>query len=174
MKKNELTTTITETINQTEKVYIDEFNEIVDELLKHDDVLSLDNFKQHLNTSRLQHSINVAYYSYLVCKKFNWDYKSATRAGLLHDLFLYDWREERQPEGAHAFAHPKVALRNAKNITELNKIEEDAIVNHMWPLTISIPKFKESMVVSFADKYSACIEVACFFKSKFNRKVKYS
>ncbi len=107
----------------------------------------------------MQHSINVAYYSYLVCKVFNFDYKSAARAGLLHDLFLYDWRVEKQPEGHHAYAHPRVALRTAQKIADLNKIEQDAIVKHMWPVTLRLPRYKESLVVSFVDKYCCCLEV---------------
>lgn len=135
------------------------FYECVKDLFEDSNVQKLDEFYQHLNTSRLQHSINVAYYSFLACKKLGLDYRSAARAGILHDLFLYDWRKEKQPEGAHAFAHPKVALRNARNVTSLNKIEEDAILKHMWPVTIVPPKYLESYIVSFADKYCASAEV---------------
>jgi len=28
-----------------------------------------------------------------ICKKYNLDYASAARAGMVHDLFLYDWRK---------------------------------------------------------------------------------
>lgn len=140
--------------------YMEEFNHILKDLLEHQDVQRLQEFKQHMNTSRLEHSMNVAYFSYRTCKRFGLDYHSATRAGLLHDLFLYDWRQEKQPEGSHAYAHPIIALRNARNVAPLNAIEEDAIVNHMWPVTPSMPSYAESMVVSCADKYSTCVEVA--------------
>lgn len=50
------------------------------------------NFGQHYDTSCYEHCMNVAKYTYLICKKHNLDYISATRAAMLHDLFLYDWR----------------------------------------------------------------------------------
>jgi uncharacterized protein len=130
----------------------------VADLINNEMVKKLDNFTQHHGTSRLQHSVNVAYYSFLICRNLNLDYKSAARAGILHDLFLYDWRDEKQPEGNHAVAHPIVALRNAKGITSLNNVEEDAIIKHMWPITLAFPRHMESYIITFVDKYCACAE----------------
>lgn len=146
-------------LDSVESLYAIEFRSCVEDLLKMEDVKNLDNYVQHFNTSRLQHSINVAYYSYLVCRKLGFDYRSAARAGILHDLYLYDWKIEKQPEGRHASAHPQIALRNARRIVELNEIEIDAIIKHMWPLTIMPPRYKESMVLTFVDKYCAVAEV---------------
>ena len=131
----------------------------VADLLEHDMVARLDNFSQHVGTSRLQHSINVAYYSFLICRRLGLDYRSAARAGIMHDLFLYDWREVHSSK-KHVRSHPKAALENARKVTALNKVEEDAIRRHMWPLTIRPPKYLEGHVVSFADKICACAEVA--------------
>ena len=92
-----------------------EFRYCVDDIIYNEKVQKLDNFEQHCHTSRLQHSINVAYYSFLICKFFGWDYRSAARAGLLHDLFLYDWRQATLPkEKTSPTWHPKVALDNAR------------------------------------------------------------
>lgn len=135
------------------------YNDCVSDLFLLEDVQSLKDYCQHMKTSRLQHSLNVSYYSFLVCRYLHFDYRSAARAGLLHDLFLYDWREERQPEGRHISAHPKVALRTAQKNVELNKVEADAIVKHMWPLTIKPPRYKESIIVSMMDKYCTCCEL---------------
>ncbi len=136
-----------------------EFNHIVDHLLAHDAVQGLDEFAQHLNTSRLTHSLNVAYASYRLSKRLGLDYTSATRAGLLHDFYLYDWRKVKRPEGHHAAAHPQVALENAKSVTTLNSVEADAILKHMWPVTFALPRYPESAVVCCADKYCTCVEV---------------
>ncbi len=136
-----------------------EFKNCVKDLIANKKLLELDNFTQHIKTSRLQHSINVAYYSFVICKFLGRDYKSAARAGLLHDFYLYNWRTNKQPEGYHAKAHPIVALRNAKAITKLNKIEENCILRHMWPLTFIPPRYIESIIVSIADKYCASFEV---------------
>ncbi len=157
-------------LNMCTEEALEEFYECVGDLVQNEDVLKLDTFKQHLETSRLQHSYNVAFLSFCISKRLGLDFKSAARAGILHDLFLYDWRLEKQEEGAHAFAHPKVALRNASRIAELNNIEKDAIAKHMWPLCGKLPKYKETLVVSMADKYCACAEVVSHVASKVRNK----
>ncbi|WP_250278655.1 HD domain-containing protein [[Clostridium] colinum] len=136
-----------------------EFMECVKDIIHLDEIKQLDNFVQHCNTSRLQHSLNVAYYSFLWAKKRGLDYKSVARAGILHDLYLYDWRQV-ETEQHHAFHHPKEALKNAEMLVELNEIEKDAIKNHMWPLSEAFPKYKESYILSWVDKYCAVVEVS--------------
>jgi len=135
------------------------FNECIEDLINNEMVKELDIYSQHIGTSRLQHSINVAYYSFIACRRLNLDYRSAARAGILHDLYLYDWRDPESPRGYHAALHPIEALKNAEKITQLNKIEKDAIVKHMWPMTIIPPRYAESHIVSLVDKYCACAEV---------------
>lgn len=139
---------------------VKEYLMCVQDIIELDEVKSLDNYTQHCNTSRLQHSLNVSYYSFLLARKKGLDYKSVARAGLLHDLYLYDWREVKTEEH-HAFHHPKEALKNAQSIASLNEIEKDAIVNHMWPLSKQAPKYKESYMLSFVDKYCTIVEVIC-------------
>ena len=51
-----------------------------------------------------------------------------------------------------------MACDNAKKEFGLNKIEEDAIKKHMWPCIVNFPKYKESYIVSFADKFCAMAE----------------
>ena len=114
------------------------------DLMDEKKVQKLDEHVQHCNTSRLQHSINVSYYSFLICRFMGWDYRSAARAGLLHDMFYYDWRVTKGNRTNHAAWHPRVAYDNARKITTLNKIEKDAILKHMWPCTLIPPKYKES------------------------------
>lgn len=134
------------------------------------DVQQLDQFVQHMNTSRLAHSVNVAWYSYLVCRFFRLDAPSAARAGILHDLYLYDWRTQKQPEGYHAKAHPIVALRTARKNVVLNPIEADCIVKHMWPLTLTPPVYGESFLLSCMDKWATTLEVGHqFFWQKIGR-----
>ena len=123
------------------------------------DVQQLDQFVQHLNTSRLAHSVNVAWYSYLVCRWFKLDARAAARAGILHDLYLYDWRTHKQPEGYHAKAHPIVALRTARQNVVLTPVEADCILKHMWPLTLTPPAYWESFLLSCMDKWVTILEV---------------
>ena len=65
---------------------------LVSDLLEHDEVQRLKQFRHHVHTTRFQHSLNVSYYSYWLCRRFHWDAVSAARAGLLHDLYFYESR----------------------------------------------------------------------------------
>ncbi|WP_368488766.1 HD family phosphohydrolase [Clostridium sp. BJN0013] len=140
----------------------DEYKKCISDLIQHEDVISMGNFIQHSDINCLQHSIYVSYISYLVCKDLSLDYNSAARGGLLHDFFLYDWHVKRYDKGLHGFTHPYTALENASRIFQLNDMEKDIIVKHMWPLTLKLPKYKESFIVMLVDKYCASTEVVKF------------
>ncbi len=147
-----------------------EFNDMISDLINTDAVQELCYYSQHCETSRLQHSLNVSYYSYLIAKFFNLDARSAARGGLLHDLFYYNWKESGLKAFEHSKEHPLTALENAKELTVLNKVEEDIIVKHMWPMTPSSPKYLESFIVTLVDKYCATIEVVTKAFSKLSGK----
>lgn len=142
------------------KYKFNEFTTIIEDILNNAEYQKLDYYSQHLNVSRLQHSLNVAYYTYLWSKKLKLDYISATRGAMLHDFFLYDWKEKKQTPKTHAFQHPLAALKNARQHFEINNIMEDCILNHMWPMSYSFPKTPEGQIVQIADKYSATLEVS--------------
>ena len=135
-----------------------EFLEIIDDIINNENFQDLKNYKHHYLYTRLEHSISVSYYSYLVCKSLNLDYISVARAGLLHDLFFYDWRETKFELGSHAFIHPRVALRNAEKITNLSPMEKDIILKHMWGATSELPHYRESLLVDLVDDYLAIAE----------------
>ena len=75
----------------------------------------------------------------------------------LHDFFYYDWRVTKFNK-SHAWVHPRIAVRNARKLVNLNKKEEDIILKHMWGATIAPPKYKESYIVTMVDKYWAVKE----------------
>ena len=81
-----------------------DYFETISDLIDTKEVQDLKKCSQHLATSRFQHSLNVSYYSFLICRKFGLDAYSAARAGLLHDLYYYDWKtnDKRPLEGNHA------------------------------------------------------------------------
>ena len=133
--------------------------EIIGDLIESDSIKKLDEYNQHLGISRLQHSVNVAYYSYCAAKALRLDYRSSARGALLHDLFFYNWKETSMTCGVHATNHPQIALKNAEQITDINKVESDIISKHMWPITLAPPKYAESYLVSFADKFCTVMEV---------------
>lgn len=140
--------------NKTSKEFLD----CILNILNSPKFQELSNFSQHLNTNRFQHCLNVSYYSFIWAKKLGINCKSAARAGLLHDFFLYDHHQIKSPQN-HIFYHPKVAIKNSLSITKLSKQEFDAIINHMWPLCESMPKYKISYIVTFADKYCSVLEI---------------
>lgn len=143
-----------------QKIYSnDEFIQMIDDLLNNDTVKQMKNFRQHYETSCFDHCLIASYYCYLYGKKFNLDYVSCARAAMLHDLFLYDWRKKQDDrKGLHAFTHPKTAYENASKLFDLNEKEKDIILKHMWPVTIALPKYKESYLLTLVDKYCALNE----------------
>ncbi|MEA3424543.1 MAG: HD family phosphohydrolase [Bacillota bacterium] len=142
-----------------------EYKYYVEDLMQSDVVNSMQQFIHHKDITCLEHSIDVSYKSFLLCKRLGLDHKSAARGALLHDLFLYDWhtpKAEISRKGLHGFTHPYTALRNATKHFSLNALEKDIIVKHMWPLTIKLPKYKESFIVMLVDKYCAFSETINF------------
>ena len=77
------------------------------------------------------------------------------RGALLHDYFLYDWHNKEQSPGLHGFKHPYIALKNAEEDYDLNDIEKNIILRHMFPLVPIPPRCKEAWIVCVADKYCA-------------------
>ncbi len=143
-----------------DKIFADkEYMNIIKDLIINETVLKMKEYRQHFNISCFDHCLFVSYNSYLICKKHNLDYKSVARAGLLHDLFLYDWRKRQNGrKGHHAFTHGNTALENAMKITNLNEREKDIIKKHMWPVTLDIPRYKETFVITCVDKIIAILE----------------
>lgn len=135
-----------------------DFQEIIEDLIKNETVQEMKNFRQHFNTDCFEHCYVASYYCYRICKKLKLDYKSAARGAMLHDLFLYDWRIKDNHVGLHAFTHAKTAYDNASKIFELNKIEKDVIIKHMWPVTLAFPRYLESYILTLVDKYCAVME----------------
>lgn len=132
-----------------------EFENIIKDIINTDIFESLLLFKHHYGSNRYEHCLSVSYYSYKICKFLKLDYISATRAGLLHDLFLYDCENPETRPKHHLKNHPKIALNNAEKMFILNDIEKDIILKHMWPITFTPPRYIESFIVSCVDKYCA-------------------
>lgn len=156
--------------------YKEEFEDIIKELIENETVNEMKKYRQHCDTSCFEHCYNAAYYCYRICKKLKLDYKSATRAAMLHDLFLYDWREPSSHNRWHALNHPKTACDNAVKLFDLNEKEKDIILKHMWPTTIVPPKYIEGYILTLVDKYCALSETFsyCRIKMRKTRVFKYA
>ena len=146
-------------------MFNNDYDILVEDILNNDDFQCL-NCIEHHGTSRMKHSKRVSYYSYLICKKLHLDYVSAARAGLLHDFFLSENDRTKRERFLSVFTHPKKALNNTTKHFDVNFIEQNIIVSHMFPLNIMLPKYMESWIVSFVDKVVGTYE----FLEKFSLK----
>lgn len=126
------------------------------------DILSNKKFQRiktqrHHGITRMDHTLRVAKYVYEISKKLNLDYESATRAALLHDFFIDE--EYGDIKGASKLVvHPDIALVNSKGEFEINAIVENAIQSHMFPMNKTLPRYKESWVLTAVDKGVALFE----------------
>ena len=73
-------------------------------ILSNREFLSLGNYFHHRKTSRLAHSINVSYLSWVLARKLKCD------------------------------ENPKAAMKNSSRVFGINEREQDAIRTHMFPL----------------------------------------
>lgn len=156
------------------------FHYLIADLLDSDVVQEMKNYTHHGNTTCFQHCLNVSYYNYKLCKLFSLNERAGARAGLLHDLFLYDWHTYQPPKGErlHGFTHAKKALENVKKNFYVSDLESDIIEKHMFPLNLfSLPRYRETLVIVFTDKLCGIMEVVAyrkmvissFFKRRFGK-----
>ena len=138
--------------------------------LINEQTLSLEKFVHHHHTTRLRHCLNVSYRNYKVCRLLGFDAKAAARAGLLHDFFFYERKNyDRSITGkGHMSGHPEIAFNNASEVFNITQKETDIILSHMWPLSVHMPHFRESVVIIIVDKYCALLE-GLRIKSKASR-----
>lgn len=142
----------------------DRYSLCIEDVINNPSVQMMRSYPHHFRVSCFEHSVHVSYVSFILCKLLGMDYYSAARGGLLHDLFLYDWHSEERAEALHGFSHPKIAYSNADSMFQLNNIEKDIILKHMFPLTWPPPRYREAWVVCWADKFCTISE---FFSSRF-------
>lgn len=151
-----------------QEYYIEDLDymECVRDIMESPVFQSMDNFMQHGDTTCKVHCIKVSYMSYSICRRLGWEYTEAARAGLLHDLFLYDWHTHARETGKHfhGFTHPRTALNNAVRHFDLTEKEKNMILRHMWPLTPIPPKSREGLVIIYSDKFCGMIETVTRIK----------
>lgn len=150
-----------------------EYKKIVKDIFRNVEFKKLYNIEHH-GISRMEHSIKISYYSYRIAKKIGMDYVSVARGGLLHDFFLDGDERNSKRKFLDTFVHPRKALHTATNVFDINEVEKDIIVSHMFPIYIKIPKYKESILVNLVDKFIGCKELLRGFRCKFQYKFNYT
>ena len=69
--------------------------------------------------------------------------------------------------GNQCLDHPVAALRNARTLCpDLSEREANAILTHMWPLAVHLPRCREAVVVNLADKLCATLEVIHLYRTR--------
>jgi uncharacterized protein len=146
-----------------------EYKKIVDDILTNEEFKKLDKIEHH-GTSRMEHSISVSYKAYTIAKKINLNEVEVARAGLLHDFFLSEENRTRKEKIASTFTHPPKAVEHTKKYFTINEKEENIIKSHMFPFYKTIPKYKESWLVSMVDKAVGFKE----FSTKYKYRLSYA
>lgn len=155
---------------------------IVEDILLNDEFQKRKLFMHHHDTSVWTHSILVSFKSFVAAKHYKANPRICAIAGLLHDFYPDAWIYTKELESIdngkyvedlkihkplfkkHGFVHGKKASINyIKYFPELeNKKITDTIANHMFPLTIKPPRYKEGYIITTVDKLSSCSELPSF------------
>ena len=94
---------------------------------------------------------------------------------ILHDYYLYDWRQDRSKLKKHGHRHPYIASENASRDFDVSPTIKKVIETHMWPINIGdFPDTKEARIVANADTRVAFVEALSSVKYKDKRKDKYT
>lgn len=133
----------------------EEFFEIIKPIINNKEFKKIKGIIHH-GITRYDHCMRVAYFSYKTSKFLNLDYKEVTEAALLHDFFIDEVNTKNKFE--QLTKHPEYALENAKKYFKLTAKQEDIIKTHMFPVTLTPPKYIESWLVDIIDDAAAIYE----------------
>ena len=146
----------------------EEYLLIINNIMHNEEFKKMNNIKHH-NTTRMDHSLKVSYYSYKIAKALKLDYKDVARGGLLHDFYteeISNCDSIKDKVLLFSVKHPNEAVINASNQFELSEKEINIIKSHMFPIDYKVPKYAESWVVSLVDKVLSLGEVSKKFSYK--------
>ena len=149
-----------------------EYKEIVREILENNAFKKTINITHH-GISRYEHLNKIAYHAYKIAKKFNWDYVSVARGALLHDFYLDGNERDALRKFTDTFTHPKKALETSAKYFNINDMEKNIIISHMFPTYLSLPKYKESILVNIVDKIIGFHEMTREYRYKFKYYLNY-
>ncbi|MDY5577641.1 MAG: HD family phosphohydrolase [Lachnospiraceae bacterium] len=139
-----------------------DFYVVMSELIHDPKILQMKNYAQHNSSNTFKHSVHVALTAYRLSKIFHLkiDESSLAKGAMLHDFYLYDARGGQIGAWKHGTGHADTALNNSLKHYQLTRLEKEIIYCHMWPLNITrVPRSKESLLISMADKYCAAREM---------------
>lgn len=132
-----------------------EFKKIIEPILSISEFNKLSSVEHH-GINRFDHSLRVAYFTYMVTKSLHLNYKEATEAALLHDFFTDEVDGENGVMRLRR--HPDYAVKNAEKYFLLSDLQRDIIKTHMFPVTFTPPKYLESWIVDLVDDVASIYE----------------
>ena len=155
-----------------------ELEEIYQRFLHDKKVMRMEEIQMHRGSSCYIHSFRVAKLCILKAARYKrydmQNLKDVLVAAILHDYYLYDWREHREFKKKHGRRHPLVACENAIRDFDIPVEVQNIIKSHMWPLTPHLyPKTKEAKLVNRMDNHIATKEALTFRAFKKKRHEKY-
>lgn len=135
-----------------------------------------DNLVSRMKDISMHRGSNCFIHSFLVAKlalkralrrKKELNLEAIVVSSILHDYYLYDWRNNRMLLKKHGKNHPKIANENAKRDFDITEEESEIILSHMWPINFRcFPKSIEARIVNNADTSVALIEAMTSKKYK--------
>ena len=153
--------------NKLEKIYQDFLNNPL--------IIRMQKIHMHRGSNAYVHSFRVAKLAIkrAIRRKKNLDLESLLIAAILHDYYLYDWRDNKALRKKHARRHPFVAAANAKRDFNVSDFVIEIIKSHMWPINFKLfQRTTEARIVGNADNTIAFKEVITSRRYKAKRIVK--
>jgi len=149
--------------------------EIYQSFLHDEKILKMKDIPMHRGSNTYEHSFKVAKKAVKRGLRYKDVNLEAILIGaILHDYYLYDWRNDRTLLKGHGKNHPTIASKNAKDDFNIDEEVERIIKTHMWPLNWkSFPDSKEARIVSICDKMVTTVEAMSSKKHKQEKQQKY-
>ena len=113
--------------------YEQEFLDYINPIITNDEFIKRKDYMHHINLSVYDHSMQVAYKSYLFAKKHKLDVKSITIGALLHDFYYKPWQENktkkkfREIEAVKALFYEKGHAAGTR----------DALLDYVWNVQVN-------------------------------------
>lgn len=155
--------------------YKQKLEDMYQQFLHDEKVMRMEKIPMHRGSNCYYHSFKVAK---LAIKRGlrhkNVNLEVILIGAILHDYYLYNWREDKRLLKKHGKKHPYIAAQNAEEDFLVSDSVQKVIKSHMWPINITeFPDSKEARIVTLADKTIALREALTSKAHKQKRKDKY-
>ena len=152
-----------------------QLEDVYHSFLKDEKISKMRDITMHRGSNCYIHSFKVAKLAIKRALRHNkGDLMTILLASILHDYYLYDWRQDRSKMKHHLSEHPFIAAENAERDFGIHEPVKKVIQTHMWPVNFSdFPKTKEARIIVNADKTIYFKEIVCSKRYKTKREQKY-